>query len=89
MALPKIPLYVRGSLAMSCVAMLFGLDIGMIGPVTSMHSFRDAFGHFSPLIHGAIISSILLTGALTALIAGALAHPMARQLVRQPVCRIH
>lgn len=74
MPLPKIPYYVSASLAVSCVAMLFGADTGMIGPITSMPTFRATFGHFSPVMHGVIVSSILLTGALTALLAGAFAH---------------
>uniref|UniRef100_A0A8H7N632 Major facilitator superfamily (MFS) profile domain-containing protein n=1 Tax=Bionectria ochroleuca TaxID=29856 RepID=A0A8H7N632_BIOOC len=70
----RVPYYVRVSFAVSCVAMLFGMDTGSIGPVTAMPAFKATFGSFSPTMHGVIVSSVLIPGALTALIAGALAH---------------
>ncbi|KAG7106660.1 Glucose transporter GlcP like protein [Verticillium longisporum] len=73
MKLAMPPLYVRASLISSCVAMLFGLDTGSIGPVTTMPSFGATFGHVSPTMHGVIVSSVLIPGALTALVAGVLA----------------
>ncbi|KAM0278047.1 hypothetical protein ACHAQH_005416 [Verticillium albo-atrum] len=73
MKLTMPPLYVRASLLSSCVAMLFGLDTGSIGPVTTMPSFENTFGHVSPTMHGVIVSSVLIPGALTALVAGVLA----------------
>ncbi|KAF3360250.1 COP9 signalosome complex subunit 2 [Verticillium dahliae VDG1] len=73
MKLAMPPLYVRASLISSCVAMLFGLDTGSIGPVTTMPSFEATFGHVSPTMHGVIVSSVLIPGALTALVAGVLA----------------
>jgi sugar porter (SP) family MFS transporter len=39
-----------------------------------MPSFIDTFGHFSAVMHGVIVSSILIPSALTALVAGAFAH---------------
>ncbi|KAJ0164594.1 High-affinity glucose transporter [Colletotrichum tanaceti] len=69
----SIPLYVRASITASCVAMLFGLDTGSIGPVTTMPSFRQTFGEFSPTMHGVIVSSVLIPGALSALVSGAMA----------------
>ncbi|GJC78939.1 high-affinity glucose transporter [Colletotrichum liriopes] len=73
-----VPLYVRASIIASCVAMLFGinkrsLDTGSIGPVTTMPSFRQTFGDFSPTMHGVIVSSVLIPGALSALVSGAMA----------------
>lgn len=50
------------------------MDTGSIGPVTAMPAFKATFGSFSPTMHGVIVSSVLIPGALTALIAGALAH---------------
>ncbi|KAF4981153.1 hypothetical protein FZEAL_2987 [Fusarium zealandicum] len=70
----KIPLYASAGVATSCVAFLFGMDTGSIGPITTMASFKDTFGDFSATIHGVIVSTILIPGALTALIAGALAN---------------
>ncbi|KAB5551361.1 sugar transport protein [Coniochaeta sp. 2T2.1] len=69
----SIPLYIRSSILASCVAMLFGYDTGMIGPITTMSSFTATFGALSPTLHGTVVSSVLLTGALAALVAGILA----------------
>jgi sugar porter (SP) family MFS transporter len=68
------PLYLRAGIVTSCVAFLFGLDTGSIGPITAMSAFKDVFGHFSATVHGVIVSSVILPGAITALFAGALAH---------------
>jgi sugar porter (SP) family MFS transporter len=54
------------------------MDTGTIGPVTTMSSFIDTFGEFSSTMHGVIVSSILLPGALAALIAGILADRYGR-----------
>ncbi|TEA18448.1 High-affinity glucose transporter [Colletotrichum sidae] len=69
----SFPLYVRASLITSCVTMLFGLDTGSIGPITTMPSFRRTFGDFSPTMHGVIVSSVLIPGALSALVSGVMA----------------
>ncbi|KAK1593905.1 hexose transporter [Colletotrichum navitas] len=69
----QVPRYARASIIASCVAMLFGLDTGSIGPVTTMPSFRQTFGDFSPTMHGVIVSSVLIPGALSALVSGAMA----------------
>jgi sugar porter (SP) family MFS transporter len=45
----------------------------MIGPITTMASFQRTFGSLTPTMHGVIVSSVLLTGALAALVAGILA----------------
>ncbi|KAF9881603.1 MFS sugar transporter [Colletotrichum karsti] len=49
------------------------LDTGSIGPVTTMPSFRETFGDFSPTMHGVIVSSVLIPGALSALVSGVMA----------------
>lgn len=52
----------------------YSLDTGNIGPVTTMPAFRKTFGDFSPTVHGVVVSSVLISGAFTALIAGILGH---------------
>ncbi|KAK4184966.1 general substrate transporter [Podospora australis] len=57
------------------------LDTGSIGPVTTTPSFISALNSgdpLSPTLHGAIVSSILLTGALFASVAGILADRYGR-----------
>lgn len=54
------------------------LDTGTIGPVTTMHSFIQTFGHFSAMVHGVVVSSILITGVLAALVVGNLADRFGR-----------
>ncbi|KAI0009444.1 sugar transport protein [Xylariaceae sp. FL0662B] len=43
-----------------------------------MSSFKDTFGELSASVHGLVVSSILLPGAITALIAGVLADHYGR-----------
>ncbi|KLU84157.1 hypothetical protein MAPG_03202, partial [Magnaporthiopsis poae ATCC 64411] len=83
----EVPVYVAASLIVSCVAMLFGalsverpqsLDTGSIGPVTTMSAFKDTFGPLSATLHGVVVSSILLPGALSAMLAGVLADRYGR-----------
>lgn len=73
------PLYVRASIVTSFIAMLFGLDTGTIGSVTDMPSFQATMGPISSTIRGVIVSSILLPGALAALVAGVLADRYGRK----------
>lgn len=54
------------------------MDTGTIGPVTTMESFILTFGSFSSTMHGVIVSSILLPGAIAALVAGILADRYGR-----------
>jgi len=56
----------------------YSLDTGSIGPVTTMPAFRATFGELSAILHGVIVSSILLPGAITALISGVLADRYGR-----------
>ncbi|KAI3397843.1 hypothetical protein diail_10244 [Diaporthe ilicicola] len=71
------PLYVRASVITSFIAML--LDTGTIGSVTTMPAFEVTMGHISSTIRGVIVSSILLPGALAALVAGILADMYGRK----------
>lgn len=56
------------------IFMLVRFDTGMIGPVTTMPAFSSSFGTFSATVHGVIVSSVLIPGAITSLAAGPLAH---------------
>ncbi|KAF2146546.1 uncharacterized protein K452DRAFT_323716 [Aplosporella prunicola CBS 121167] len=66
----SIPLYIKVSILVAFGGMLFGLDTGTIGPVTSMASFKSSFGSLSPTLHGVVVSSILIPAALSSLITG-------------------
>ncbi|KAF6825905.1 MFS sugar transporter [Colletotrichum plurivorum] len=78
MPLKMPPLYVRASIATAFVTMLWGIDTSSVGPVTSMSSFKSSFGSFPPTVHGAIVSSMLVTGTFSALVAGVLADQHGR-----------
>ncbi|KAK2611083.1 hypothetical protein N8I77_004459 [Diaporthe amygdali] len=73
------PLYITSSFITSLIAMLFGLDTGTIGSVTTMPAFEITMGPISSTIRGVIVSSILPTGALAALVAGILADRYGRK----------
>lgn len=57
------------------------LDTGVIGPVTTMPTFTDYFGHLSSGEHGIVVSSLLLSATIASLFAGSLSdtlgHPRA------------
>ncbi|KAK1724136.1 sugar transport protein [Colletotrichum acutatum] len=72
------PLYARASIATGACLMLWGLDTGSIGPITAMETFKTSFGHFSAILHGAIVSTLLITGTISALLAGMLADQLGR-----------
>ncbi|KAJ1335048.1 MFS transporter SP family sugar:H+ symporter [Microdochium nivale] len=76
-----VPLWLSASCITALNAMVFGLDTGTIGPVTTMDSFIQTFGHFSATIHGVVVSSILITGVLAALVVGNLADRYGRTRV--------
>ena len=62
--LGKPPGYVVASLVCSLGGFLFGIDTGIIGPVTVQEDFKQHIGvHLSPTIHGLIVSSILIPAA--------------------------
>jgi MFS family permease len=59
--------------------MLFGMDTGIIGPVTDMKDFKAKFGGSeNATIHGLIVSSILIPAALSSFFAGHVADYLGR-----------
>ena len=54
------------------------LDTGVIGPVTTMPTFTDYFGHLSSSQHGIVVSSIMLSATAASLFAGSLSDTMGR-----------
>ncbi|PWY86877.1 beta and beta-prime subunits of DNA dependent RNA-polymerase [Aspergillus heteromorphus CBS 117.55] len=76
--LPKPPGYVLASILCSCGGLLFGMDTGIIGPVTVMDSFTSRFGSESSAVHGLIVSSILIPAAISSFFAGYLADKLGR-----------
>lgn len=78
--LKKPPRYVLASILISFGASIFGMDTGMIGPITTMPQFTDTFGTdgISATVHGVIISSILIPAATSSLFAGHLADSVGR-----------
>ncbi|KAJ3574935.1 hypothetical protein NPX13_g4207 [Xylaria arbuscula] len=77
-AIRGVPLWLSASVVSALNALVFGLDTGTIGPVTTMASFQDTFGELSPTLHGIVVSSVLLPGAVTALITGVIADRYGR-----------
>ena len=63
----------------SLAGLLYGLDIGSIGPITEMPQFRDSVGDFSDIIQGIYVSSILLFAALSSFANGYLADRFSRK----------
>ncbi|KAE8368804.1 general substrate transporter [Aspergillus caelatus] len=74
----RLPGYVVASILCSCGGLLFGMDTGIIGPVTTMDSFVSQFGSQSATIHGLIVSSILIPAAVSSFFAGFLADKLGR-----------
>lgn len=63
----------------SANGILFGMDTGVIGPVTDMRDFKASFGGSqNATIHGLIVSSILIPAALSSFFAGHLADKLGR-----------
>ncbi|KAH6682722.1 putative transporter [Halenospora varia] len=73
-----VPKYILASILCSFGGFLFGMDTGIIGPITVMTSFTQAFGSSSPTIHGLIVSAILIPAAFSAFFAGRLADILGR-----------
>jgi len=63
----------------SLAGLLYGLDIGSIGPITEMPQFRDTVGDFSDIMQGIYVSSILLFAALSSFANGYLADRFSRK----------
>ncbi|KAI1377996.1 general substrate transporter [Hypoxylon crocopeplum] len=57
---------------------LFGIDTGIIGPVTVMEDFTEYVGNPSPTIHGLIVSSILIPAAISSFFAGRVGDALGR-----------
>ncbi|KAK6539171.1 hypothetical protein TWF694_009415 [Orbilia ellipsospora] len=74
----KPPMYLWYALFVSQAGLLFSFDTGSIGPITVMDQFIKDFGHISPTLQGVIISTILLTAAISSLFAGHLADKISR-----------
>ncbi|KAH8687326.1 putative MFS sugar transporter [Tricladium varicosporioides] len=73
-----VPKYILASILCSFGGFLFGMDTGIIGPVTVMASFTQAFGTHSPTVHGLIVSAILIPAAFSAFFAGRFADILGR-----------
>ncbi|KAK3318128.1 general substrate transporter [Apodospora peruviana] len=74
----KPPGYVLASIVCSLGGFLFGIDTGIIGPVTVMDDFKGYVGNPSPTVHGLIVSSILIPAAISSFFAGRLADALGR-----------
>ncbi|KAG2165921.1 hypothetical protein JADG_005660 [Aureobasidium aubasidani] len=70
--------YILCSILISVGGLLFGLDTGCIGPITTMPTFLDSFGPLSSTIHGILVSSILIPASLTSFFAGNVADYLGR-----------
>ncbi|KAG9732571.1 putative MFS sugar transporter, partial [Aureobasidium melanogenum] len=70
--------YVLCSILISVGGLLFGLDTGCIGPITTMPTFLNYFGSLSSTTHGILVSSILIPASLTSFFAGNVADYMGR-----------
>lgn len=74
----KLPRYVMASAVCSVGGFLFGMDTGIIGPVTTMKTFGSSLGHLSPIVQGLVVSAILLPAAATSFVAGYTADLLGR-----------
>ncbi|KAE8383525.1 putative transporter [Aspergillus bertholletiae] len=72
------PRYVTASVLCSFGGFLFGMDTGIIGPVTVMDEFVSQFGSQTATVHGLLVSSILIPAAISSLFAGYLADKLGR-----------
>lgn len=73
------PKYVLGCILCSANGILFGMDTGIIGPVTDMKDFKASFGGSqNSTIHGLIVSCILIPAALSSFFAGYVADRLGR-----------
>ncbi|KAK7955270.1 general substrate transporter [Apiospora saccharicola] len=70
--------YMIASMVCSFGGFLFGIDTGIIGPVTVMDDFKNYVGDPSPTIHGLIVSSILIPAAISSFFAGKVADRLGR-----------
>ncbi|RAL05937.1 general substrate transporter, partial [Aspergillus ibericus CBS 121593] len=64
------PRYILASLLTAMGGFLLGVDTSIIGPVTVMPNYIDYFGSHSAIVHGIIVSTILLSASFMSFIAG-------------------
>ncbi|KAK3945110.1 general substrate transporter [Diplogelasinospora grovesii] len=74
----KPPGYIVAALVCSLGGFIFGIDTGIIGPVTVMDDFKQYVGEPSPTVHGLIVSSILIPAAISSCFAGRVADALGR-----------
>lgn len=72
------PGYITATFVCSLGGFIFGIDTGIIGPVTVMNDFKHYVGNPSPTVHGVIVSSILVPAAVSSCFAGRLADALGR-----------
>jgi len=75
---PRPAKYILLSILVSFGGFLFGLDTGMIGPITTMPQFTSSLGSLSASLHGFVVASILIPAAVTSFFAGHLADAQGR-----------
>lgn len=54
------------------------METGVIGPVTVMKSFALALGSYSAMVHGLLVSAILIPAAVSSFFAGKMADLLGR-----------
>ncbi|KAK6085732.1 MFS sugar transporter (H(+)-myo-inositol Co-transporter) [Seiridium cupressi] len=74
----KPPGYIVATMVCSLGGFIFGIDTSIIGPVTVMEDFKRYVGNPSPNIHGLIVSSILISAAISSFFAGRVADALGR-----------
>lgn len=78
--IPRPQPYILACILVSFGGLIFGLDTGCIGPITTMTQFTNEFGSFSSTVHGLLVSSILIPASLTSFFAGSIADSIGRVL---------
>ncbi|MCJ1351909.1 MAG: hypothetical protein MMC33_001893 [Icmadophila ericetorum] len=72
------PNYFKASIIVSIGGLLNGLDTGVIGPVTTMPTFKAYFGNLSSDMHGLVVSSVLISATIASLCAGPISDNLGR-----------
>lgn len=60
------------------IFLMYSLDTGIIGPVTDIDFFKQDIATTSAILHGLIVSSVLLPSAIISIFAGSLADAVGR-----------
>ncbi|GAP90668.1 putative general substrate transporter [Rosellinia necatrix] len=63
----------------SLAGLLYGLDTGSIGPITTMPQFSESIGHLTPTQQGVYVASILLAAAASSLASGHVSDAISRR----------